>query len=221
MVKNPCGFLCEEGGSLKNKKKISKEGQGSIRPDKGTALLRFSLNPTTCWKRSQVRAGSNGMEQKKWKNNKILHCKYLIIFEVKFLSYFQILARIAAATFGASGWIPIQAKTLDFGKPRDPSVGSGSLWFTCRLGLFQTHPSLLGLTVICPLLLTCLFIRIELQSFKLPGAFTLSPAGKMHSCSHLHRDSSNRTVLPVATNRPDGCYKFKYNHNLLKLPDSQ
>lgn len=107
-LKTPVDFSVRRGGGvLRIKKKISKEGQGSIRPDKGTALLRFSLNPTTCWKQSQVRARSNGMEQKNWKNNKILHCKYLIIFEVKFLSYFQILARIAAATFGASGWIPI------------------------------------------------------------------------------------------------------------------
>lgn len=211
MVKNPCGFLCEEGGSLKNKKKkISKEGQGSIRPDKGTALLRFSLNPTTCWKRSQVRARSNGKEQKK--NGRTINTS-LQIFD-----YFWGEVSFLLSNPGQNS---SSNKTLDFGKPRDPSVGSGSLWFTCRLGLFQTHPSLLGLTVICPLLLTCLFIRIELQSFKLPGAFTLSPAGKMHSCSHLHRDSSNRTVLPVATNRPDGCYKFKYNHNLLKLPDSQ
>lgn len=54
---------------------------------------------------------------------------------------------------------------------------NSTLWFSSWPGFFQKEPSLLSLTVTCPLLLTCLFIRIVQQSFKLQGAFTVSQRG--------------------------------------------
>lgn len=60
------------------------------------------------------------------------------------------------------------------GIERGTRGSKSALWLSSRQGLFQQQPSLLGLTVICPLLLTCLFTRIVQQSFKLPGAFTVS-----------------------------------------------
>lgn len=69
--------------------------------------------------------------KKKWKNNKILHCKYLIIFEVKFLSYFQILARIAAAT---RPWTLVNPETLVLGQDL---FGSLAAWgYSKRIRLY-------------------------------------------------------------------------------------
>lgn len=74
-----------------------------------------------------------------------------------------------------AGWTWVSPDTDPcVGQRKRDSGNKKALWFFSRQGLFQQQPSLLGLTVICPLLLTCLFIRIVQKSFKLPGAFTIS-----------------------------------------------